>query len=411
MTFSSRDFERAVGMIVGVAKIGPATPKPLAYRLLRRLGVLKQLPWSWTDSSRLDWMPWGPLKDVEFPRATPPTGLSGPWPQTPVVDEGFSAPILNVGPQERWEHVRYNITRYVGQIVLLTPVAAVKALKGPRLEPIDDAKLADLFANTSFAQFICPELDPPDLTAFADLIPSGSERSYMKVDFSAMDLLGKPLPGIYVAPTVSLLEDLGGGRYRFRAIKVGRKVLKPEDGASWTLAKYFVLQGAQIHMVTMVHPKLHFPQDAVNAITKTILPEGHILSRLLRPHTQLTLGLHESVIHHRRSVLHNSQREIYTPFPFPTEGIHASVAIGMRGVPGNSAYPPYQFGNFLPGIHTMADIVRSGLMQCSNLHPWWQRRYPLTTPVSFRGQIKSAPGCLDFLMAAESSRRIILPAL
>jgi hypothetical protein len=350
--WSVHSIERGVGMFLALTKVGPAAPRPFLYRALRRLGILERLPWTATDSERLEPLPWGRPNAEKFINVSPPPGFEGPWPQSPVVDSGFSPPIINIGEEERRLNLRWIMCRYLGQILLLTPRAAFRALKGPRLVPISDERLARLFDETSFSQFICPSLDEPDRLAFSSLISAGEEDSYVKIDFSAIAKVGPPLPGVSLVPNVSLLKHLGNGTYRFEAIRIREKLFKPGDGPAWELAKYFVLQAAQLHIVILAHPRLHFPQDSLNAITRTMLPEGHILFKLLRPHGELTLGLHEAVIHHRRSVLHNSQREIYTPFPLPAEALHKTVGIGLAGIPGNSAYPKFQFGDFLPGMHT-----------------------------------------------------------
>jgi hypothetical protein len=89
----------------------------------------------------------------------------------------------------------------------------------------------------------------------------------------------------------------------------------------------------------------------ISAVTRSVLPGGHVLRQLLQPHMEFTLGLHEAVIHHRRSVLHHSQRELYTPFPYSTEGIHMLVGLGRTGLPGNAAWPEYRFATGLFGDH------------------------------------------------------------
>src|SRR6185295_240152 len=92
------------------------------------------------------------------------------------------------------------------------------------------------------------------------------------------------------------------------AIRVGDRVFGPEDGASFELARYFVMQGAHTRLVLTDHPRLHFATDVINAVTRSVLPAGHRLHVLIEPHTVFTAGLNAAVIHSRRSVLLNSQR-------------------------------------------------------------------------------------------------------
>jgi hypothetical protein len=115
------------------------------------------------------------------------------------------------------------------------------------------------------------------------------------------------------------------------------------DGEAWSLARYHVLSGVHVQHTVIVHPRLHFPSDVVNAVSKTILPAGHCLARLILPHTRFTLGLDLAVSHHRRSVLYNSQREIYTGLPLETDGICAAVRLGRTGAPDAESYPEYDF--------------------------------------------------------------------
>jgi hypothetical protein len=337
---------RGIGLAVGFAGIGPARRAPALHRVLHDLGVLQRLPESWPDSPRLEPLPWG-SKQFDHQPARLPAGLDGPWPQPPVIDRDFAAPVLDVPSEERQLHRRYNVLRYLGQISALSPIAAARALRGPRVAALDDQRLCELINETCFAQFICTELDADDRRDFAEIIAADkdSTTSWAKIDASAVAPV-HALPGIHVAPTRTLLR-FDGVVFRPVAIRFTAEpatTVRPDDGPAWSLARYFVLQALHYLLVLVFHPCLHFPPDAINAITRTMLPPGHVLAKLLRPHGRFTLGLHEAVIHHRRSVLHNSQRELYTPFPVTTEGIHAGVVIGMHGLAGNAAYPAYRFG-------------------------------------------------------------------
>jgi hypothetical protein len=128
-------------------------------------------------------------------------------------------------------------------------------------------------------------------------------------------------------------------------------VVTPGEGDAWTLAKCFALQAAHVRLVGATHPRLHFPADVINAVTRSALPPDHPVRRLIEPHTRFTLGLHEAVIHHRRAAIHNSQREVYNCFPFTTEGMHDLIAAGNQGVEGNPAWPAYRFGDDFIGEH------------------------------------------------------------
>ncbi|MBX3248313.1 MAG: hypothetical protein KF901_14125 [Myxococcales bacterium] len=338
---------RGVGVLSAAAKVGAAARTPRLHALLQGFGVLQRSPESWIDSPIVEPLPWE-SGQIDAPPAPTPPGVDAPWPQPPVVSPGLYAPVLHLDEEERIDHVRANVTRYLGQIIRLTPSAAKHALRGPRLVPVDDARFAALLTETSLGQFVSLRLEPQDRRAFGALADA---RDVAKVDCSFAPR-EHALPGCHVAPTVTLLLREGGA-WRAAAIRVGERVVTPGEGASWSLAKYFVLQGAQGRLVGTEHPRLHFPFDTIRAVTRAVLPRGHVISRLLEPHTRYTAGLNESVIHHRRSVLHNSQREIYTPFPYTTEGIHALVQAGRDGVEGVADYAPYRFGDGLFGEHVI----------------------------------------------------------
>lgn len=339
----SRAATRALGFATASLKLGPSRERPRSHALLLRLGVLDRLPTSWADDPLLDRLPWHAGR-VDAPPASPPDGVDAPWPQPPVVGPGFYDPVLHLDLEERADHFEHNVLRYLGQIVGLTPGAARRALRGPRLAPVDDARFAELLTGTSFGQFVTP-LEPADREAFGPL----AEEGCAKVDLSFAPR-EHTLPDMHVAPTVTLVRR-DGDRWSVSAMRVGARLLRPDDGAAWELARYFALQGAQTRLVTSTHPRLHFPTDAVRAITRALLPAGHVVARLLAPHLVFTAGLNEAVIHHRRSVLHNSQRELYTPFPYTTRGIHALVEAGRIGVPGSEAWAPYRWSDGRFGEH------------------------------------------------------------
>jgi hypothetical protein len=156
---------------------------------------------------------------------------------------------------------------------------------------------------------------------------------------------------VYAAPTVVLLRQQTEIDWQVLAIRCGEHVFRPGDGARWDLAKYFVLQGAQCLLVHIAHPRLHFPMDAVNAFTQSVLPSNHRIRRLLAPHFLYTLGLHKAVIHHQRGAIHNNQRDVSVGFTFETTSMHEGVVLGLRGR-GDEAYPAYDFFSVHLGTHT-----------------------------------------------------------
>jgi hypothetical protein len=342
-----QQLDRALGALAGALKVGPAVRAPVLHDVLHRLGVLQRHPDAWEQSALYERLPWGAQR-LAAPAPAPPPGIDGPWPQRPELAPALYPPVLNLEGSETRDHFESNVARYLGQIVRLTPPSAWRALRGPRLVPIDDERLASLLTDTSLGQFVSTELDDDDRARFHRFLTSG-DALYAKADFSFAPA-EDALPGVYVAGTVTLFRR-EGARYRVIAIRVGDRVFGPEDGVSWQLARYFVLQGAATRLVLTDHPRLHFATDVINAVTRSILPAGHRLHALIEPHTVFTAGLNDAVIHHRRSVLLNSQREIYAPLAYTIEGIIKLIAAGRNGVSGSRAYTPYRFGEDFCGDH------------------------------------------------------------
>jgi hypothetical protein len=331
---------RALGLLSVVARSGPAVRDPRFHRLLRRLGVLEGDTRSAVDSPLLERLPWG-ARQVAAPAPDRPPGVEGMWPQAPVFHPDIYPAVLHLDRREQLEHVRTNSLRYVGQIVALTPQAAFRARTGPRVLPVDDATFSRILTETSLGQHLRHTFNEGDRASFAPHV-EGSFDGYAKVDFSGVRP-GPALPGVHLTPTVTLFRRHADGRYEARAIRVGDAVFTPADGDAWSLCRYHALSGVHIQHTVIVHPRLHFPSDVINAVSKSTLPAGHVLARLILPHTRFTLGLDRAVTHHRRSVLYNSQREIYTALPLETEGICTAVRLGRVGGPDAESYPEYDF--------------------------------------------------------------------
>ena len=342
--------QRKIGALLMKHKVGSSAPQPEAYKILKRIGVFEKSFDAWQDAPILDKLTMG--RPLERPYANSEEGFEGMWPQRPIIHEQFPAPVFNLDIEELFDHRENIVSRYIGQIATLTPLLAWQAKRETRVKPMSDGLFVKFLTETSLGQFVNLTLDSADRQAFAAQIGNDDERQYAKVDFSCLDQ-AETLPGIHVAPTVTLLRRKSATQYEVVAIRIRQQIFLPEDTAVWQLCKLFVLQGASINVVLTFHPWLHFPGDTINALTKSLLPQGHLLHCLLRPHLEFTLGLHEGTMHNRRSVFHNSQKELFTPFPFPTEQIHRLMLFGKNGIPGNSSYPGYRFGNHLLGEHTL----------------------------------------------------------
>jgi hypothetical protein len=349
MSLDIHRVERAIGKAALALHHGPTRVDADAYPWLVRLGILQRLPGSWPVPDEITTLPWG-HEALIAPAPHKPRGIDGPWPQEPILHPDFPPAVLKVGRADIEDHVRTNVTRFLGQIMLMTPKAAWRARRGPRIQPVSDDAFESILTQTAFAQFLLPIVAPQERDAFADDLKAHPDALFATMDFSGFAEF-RPLPGVYSAPTVVLLRQRSELDWAVVAIRCGQYVFHPDDGARWELAKYFVLQGAQFQLIHIVHPRLHFPLDAVNALTRSLLPENHRLKCLLDPHFRYTLGLHKAVIHHQRGALHNNQRELGVGFTFETSSMHEGVALGMRGR-GDAAYQPYMFNGVHIGTHT-----------------------------------------------------------
>jgi hypothetical protein len=123
-----------------------------------------------------------------------------------------------------------------------------------------------------------------------------------------------PLNGLYITPCIALVSKDNQGQFNAEAIWINEKVFTPKDGDAWDLSKYHVLSVGISEMMFSEHPMVHFPMDAVNAITRSVLPTDHIIHKLMYPHMHLQLPLNYGVLNQHRSVLYNNQKEIYSPY-------------------------------------------------------------------------------------------------
>ncbi len=349
MAFKKVDFERAVGMGVLALKVGPARRESKIYDGLVRLGVLQKPLSSWPVEGVLKTLPWG-SGSVEYPEPKTPEGIDGPWPQNPILYPDFPSPVLNIERSDIIDHFRATATRYTGQTLLGIPSAAWRAKLRPRLKSVSDQSFESILTRTSFAQFLLPIVAPKERDAFADDLKAGPDVAFGTMDFSGLTG-ARLLPGVYMASTVVLLRQRAAHEWSVVAIRCNEHVFRPDDGPHWELAKYFVLQGTQCHYLDVVHPRLHFPLDAANAITRSLLPGNHRLKMLLTPHFRYTLGLHKAVIHHQRGAGHNSQREAHSCLPYDVASFHDGFKLGLSGR-GDEAFPPYGLNNVHIGTYT-----------------------------------------------------------
>ena len=279
-------------------------------------------------------------------------GDKSPWPAPAARNpEGMPPMVPNIPGVEVQEFFDTIVERYNHNVTHDWPGAARHCLLRPYLQPVSDREFVRHLSETGFSYALNPTLDLHDEECFAGLLEAGDDGDrFYKVDFSAMRGF-RSYRGIYTAPTVTLLRRRDD-KFEALAIKINDLVLGPRDSHAWQLAKYFVLQAATTLMTLCQHPRLHFPMDSINAITKTALPKSHVVFRLLEPHLRFSLPLNRSTLYHPKSIVSHNEREIYTPYAGPTESLRELISIGYRGIAGNTSYPEYRFPMRPQKIHS-----------------------------------------------------------
>jgi hypothetical protein len=220
---------------------------------------------------------------------------------------------------------------------------------------LSDSTFTDMIAHGLLSKLMC-KADPAEQDLLND-----ETLEYWKCDLMHMKVVRNPSQGEFVAPSVVFLSrprsPEPGQEYDFRVegIRIFVQstpggaydrgaVLKPGDGKAWQLAKYFALQGALVRVNLIDHPMVHFPFDAINAITKSVLPKSNRVLQLLLPHLLLSLTVDNAVLEGKHSLLKRTGNFPYSPYPAAGAEIRKVFPFYWWGSePPNNAFPPYQF--------------------------------------------------------------------
>lgn len=301
-----------------------------------------------------------------------------PWPQMSFDYPYGQAPAIDDVPAPEMRDWEAHVASYYTKIALgigenLSTNAPVEWVEesyernGIRgYAELDDDKFLALLSEGLYSKFLS-ELDPTDVTLFG--VPPDDGWQYLKADFSCMRVVKTPYEGEHLAPTIAVIRRKKDGPKRYHAdgayqlYKVAvapqdakgnyhfdpSHVLAPDASETWRLAKYFVLQGA-IHRINLVdHVKVHFPNDTINAMTKSVLPEWHLLHQVLVPHFWLTLPVNDAVLEGDRSLINRDTWYPWSPFVAKGEEIRKLLPFSWGGneyyYPGepNQSFPAYAF--------------------------------------------------------------------
>ena len=287
----------------------------------------------------------------------------GPWPQpAPRFFEDAAPAVLQVPEDVQKDWDKHVGRRYLKQIILRTIPTWLWSRRNPGVIPVDDVRFCEILCDGIFSKFLTPEslFDPLDRALFGDYLSGvegpglGDGSGWFKSDFTPMRLVPRDSSRA-TAPSVVLFKRGRDLCYELVAIAVDDQVFDPSHGGAWTRAKYFALQGAGVLTTLLMHPKLHFPSNCVDAITRSRLPAAGTLSKLLRPHFRLALAVNYAVLYGSQTVLRPGR--LYSPYPGTQEEHDEIIATLWRGFEHpdgtpNRAYPRYTLDLEPPVIHS-----------------------------------------------------------
>jgi hypothetical protein len=281
--------------------------------------------------------------EIEYQNLSPKDFLYkrlGPWPQPSANHPFGEVPgVLHLPWQENLEWWLKVGSRYVRDMLLYLPIALVKSIIDNGLHELSDDKMGEIFFNTCYAKYLTEEISEEMKILFKDYIKP--EHQYYIVDFSPMEIL-KPIKGVCIEKTISLFETDGKNVLPV-AINLRDYIVTKNDGELWMYAKFCIMQGASVFINVEEHPKLHFPMDPINAITKTSLPMDHLLFKLIYPHLEISLKLNYQVLNNPISLLANKWWMDYAPFPATSDSLRELIVVGYSGIKGNPAFNKYVY--------------------------------------------------------------------
>jgi hypothetical protein len=316
-------------------------------------------------------------------------GHEGPWPQ-PSRDHPFGlAPGIYRIPQEEWDDwTKYVQSYYRDNVVEFGLRSAVasghRALKPNEYPDISDADFNTLVCEGLYSKFLS-KLDAQDERIFRDYMTDPA-YDYLKSDYSCMRVVRITHVGETVAASVALVRrpknDVG---YHYDVVAIQLQVWDPasgqfkeseiftkEDKGVWPIARLFLLQGA-IHRINLIdHTEVHFPADAINAITKTVLPKNNLVLRLMQPHMWLSMPVNNTVLEGQRSLINRNTWYMWSPFVAQGDEVRKLLPFGWFGSQyysaalaplqpykdayfdnPNSSYPPFVYDPTPPAIPSL----------------------------------------------------------
>lgn len=319
--------------------------------------------------------------------------IRAPWPQpNPHAPDELAATVLHLPAEELKEFRRVTIARLTRTLRESWPDALRFASAETETPAVSDDLLIRWMTESLFCRSMTTELDAADRSLLGPMDGGGV---LYKQDLRVIGKM-KTVPGTYVSgPTLFTRRPDSSARCVPVGIAFPRDdasgplLVRPEDGAAWELSKHHMVLAACYEGLFGSHPLVHFPVDAINALTKTILPREHLVSRLLMPHLYIQLCLNFSVWFIDKSPLHNEQSLLFTGLT--NDGVDGALSIATStyvGIEGHPGCPGYawdpepevlhsDYGAFLAGYHRIildfvTEVVAGINLRDPDLQRWWR---------------------------------------
>lgn len=258
--------------------------------------------------------------------------------------------VLRVPPSEYATYMSTVVRRYAETLVTHWPRAMAEVAKHACPEPLSDDDVCEMIYHGAMARALTAEIDEEAAQLFADELASPRHGGrFVLNDMRCLEVVTEYLPGMYGSPSLTLFEEADDRLY-LRAIALGSLVLRPEDGAAWELARYFVVQGSAYVLTVGTHPRFHLPMDVINAVTRKVLPAGHVLRALIEPHCFISLCVNHAVLYHRMSVVWNDQAHPYAPYATDRQEQLRLFKVGYAGHRGLPVWKPYRWPMAMPEV-------------------------------------------------------------
>ncbi|EQC48496.1 hypothetical protein M899_1912 [Bacteriovorax sp. BSW11_IV] len=262
-----------------------------------------------------------------------------PWPSVSPHGPGSVAPsVIHVPKKEIDEFLSKVVKRYIRTIQKFGLSFFKESLFKRDYKKTSDEEFVHIFTQSVYAKFFCEKLDQKDRDTFFAFL--NDRDTFYKVDMSHLANM-ETIEGIDLYPSTSLFK-WEEGKIQLVAINMNNQVYTTRH-RQWDIVKLLVLQGAAVRLLICEHPRAHFPIDSFVGVSQCLLNRESLLYRLLSPHFYMQLPLNFAVLYISKSVAHNNQNEIYTPFPCTKKGFLSSLKTSFSGIEGNSAYPAYRF--------------------------------------------------------------------